>query len=698
MTAADVIFSPGLAWPVIGALAVLALVALIVAIWRGLTGWALRGVAALAVLVALAGPSLQQEDRSPLSDILLVMVDDSASQDLSDRAAQNAAALEVLRAQVAARTGLELTERTLSEFARPATPDGTYLMQAISAALADLPRDRVAGVVAVTDGVVHDAGLAPDLPAPFQTLLTGRAADWDLRLSVTQAPAFAILDEPTEIRLRVDALGATPPVEGPVELLVSRDGGTPEPVIARIGAELVLPITLTHAGRNLIHVTLPTTEGELTDRNNAAVIEINGVRDRLRVLLVSGTPHPGTRTWRNLLKSDGAVDLVHFTILRPPDKQDGVPVHELSLIAFPTQELFVDKIDEFDLIIFDRYRLRGILPGGYLESVRSYVERGGAILIAAGPSLGGAESIARSALSGILPAFPTGRLVEDAFRPAINDAGARHPITRDLADFAPEDGWGPWLRRVEMEPTGGHTILTGPDDGALLIVDRAGEGRVALLGSDHAWLWARGYQGGGPQLELLRRLAHWLMREPELEEEALTATATDTGLQITRRTMADSLPDVTMTAPDGTQADLALTEQAPGVFVADVEAAEQGLYRVDQGELTTVVVRGLAALREFEQPVADAAPLAPVGNATGGTVKRIEDGVPGLRPVRVGQVAHGRGWVGYTPRNAYITQAIRVIPLAPPWLMLALAALSLIGAWLIEGRGGARRGVDRSRS
>ena len=690
MNAADLIFTPGLAWPVIGGLAALATSALLVALWRGLAGWALRAVAALAILIALAGPSLQQEERDPLSDILLVVLDDSASQNLSDRADQNEAALAALSAQVDARAGLEQSVRRLSEFTDPAAPDGTYLMRAMAASLADLPRDRVAGVVAITDGVVHDPEFTPDLPAPFQTLLTGRAADWDLRLSVTQAPAFAILGEETEIRLRVDALGASAPVTDLVELSVSRDGGTPVPLIAEVGSEVDLRFTLTHAGRNLIHVALPTTEGELTDRNNAAVIEVNGVRDRLRVLLVSGTPHPGTRTWRNLLKSDSAVDLVHFTILRPPEKQDGVPVNELSLIAFPTQELFVDKIDEFDLIIFDRYQLRGILPGGYLESVRAYVQRGGAVLIAAGPALAGAESIARSGLSGILPAYPTGRLVEEAFRPLVSDAGARHPVTRDLEDFAPEGGWGSWLHRVELEPTGGHTILNGPEDSALLTVDRVDDGRVALLGSDHAWLWARGYEGGGPQLELLRRLAHWLMREPELEEEALLATATETGLGIERRTMSDSVADVTVTSPGGTETVLTLAEKAPGVFDGELEASDQGLYRVTQDDLTTVVVRGLAALREFEQPIADAKMLMPLGAATRGTVTRIEGGVPGLRPVRAGQIAHGRGWIGYTPREAYVTQAIRVIPLAPPWLMLALAALTLIAAWLVEGRGGVR--------
>ena len=145
-----------------------------------------------------------------------------------------------------------------------------------------------------------------------------------------------------------------------------------------MGRDIELPLELPHGGRNVLQFTTPAAEAELTDRNNTELVQINGVRDRLSVLLVSGEPHPGGRTWRNLLKSDSSVDLVHFTILRPPEKQDGVPVSELSLIAFPTRELFLEKVDEFDLIIFDRYKRRGILPSIYLDNVREYIEQGGA--------------------------------------------------------------------------------------------------------------------------------------------------------------------------------------------------------------------------------------------------------------------------------------------------------------------------------
>ena len=693
MSALSLQFAPGLPWLLIASLAAIAVLALAVALWRGLAGWALRAVAALVLLAALCGPSLQQEERDPLTDILLVLEDDSPSQSLSDRPAQNQLAREGLLAQIAARSSVDAVWLRLSDLAPEGegTVDGTRLMTALKKAVAELPANRLAGVVLITDGVVHDLQNAPGLPVPVHAMISGRAQDWDRRVSVTDAPAFAILGEQIELRLKVETLGNTPDGLPPAVLSVSHDGAPLADVPVGDGAEIVMPLTLEHAGRNLIHVTLPVEDGELTGRNNEVVIELNGVRDRLQVLLISGTPHPGTRTWRNLLKSDSAVDLVHFTILRPPEKQDGVPVSELSLIAFPTQELFVDKIDEFDLIIFDRYRLRGILPGGYLASVRNYVQRGGAVLIAAGPSLASADSIGRTALADIMPATPTGRLFEEPFKPVVTEDGQRHPVTRDLSRHAPEGGWGPWMRHVEVVPMRGNVILSAPDDAPLLLVDRSDEGRVALLASDHAWLWARGHQGGGPQLELLRRLAHWLMREPELEEEALSAVATENGLLIRRNTMLPELPEVTVTAPGGEDAALTLAPGIPGVFEAPFATDATGLFHVEQGELSTFVVRGAATSVEFSNPLARRDLIQPVLATSRGAALRIEDGLPSLRAVRAGQPASGRGWLGYTPRDAYVTTAIRLRPLAPPWAMLILAAFALVFAWLWEGRGGAAR-------
>lgn len=677
----SVIFDPLLPWAAWGALAVLVAITVVLALWRGLAGWAWRGLAGVVVLAALSGPSLRTEERGTLSDIVLLMVDGSASQQLADRPAQVAAAAASLEARLRARPGTEIRRIELGD-----GPDdsGTLLMSKLAETLAEEPNGRIAGIIALTDGQVHDVDRAPDLPAPMHVLLSGQPQDWDRRLIVENAPAFAILGEPITLRLRIEDMGAAPAVAQTL-MNVSVDGQEMGPFTVPIDRPIELPLTLEHGGMNVIRFALPMAEGELTDRNNSAIVQINGVRDRLRVLLVSGEPHPGGRTWRNLLKSDSSVDLVHFTILRPPEKQDGVPVAELSLIAFPTRELFLEKIDDFDLIIFDRYKRRGILPSIYLENVRNYVDKGGAVLVAAGPDFASADSLYRSPLSGILPASPSARVIEQGYVPTVTDLGQRHPVTAGLAPEGPGD-WGRWLRQIEVEPSAGTVVMSGIEDKPLLVLDRVGEGRVALLASDQAWLWARGFEGGGPQLELLRRLAHWMMKEPELEEEALWAEPVGQTMKIIRRSLTSEVGGVTVTTPSGESQVLPLTETSPGRFEADYTGPEIGLYRLANGEKETVIGLGPSAPKEFEATIATDTVMEPVTDALRGGVLRLSNGLPVLRDVRPGRPAAGRGWIGLTPRNAYETLAVTQVPLLPAWLvMIVVLGLTLIG-WLREGR------------
>lgn len=675
----SIVFDPLLPWLFIAALGVVATAGIALALWRGLQGWALRALAALVVLAALAQPSYQIEDRAPLSNIVLIVEDKSASQTLGERLNESTNASVALAAQLNARPNTEVRRIEVGDGEGDM---GTLLMSAVSDALAEEPRARIAGVFLLSDGRLHDLERTPDLPAPLHLLLTGKETDWDRRLIVKNAPAFAILGEPVTLTLRVEDDGAIPNDTATV-IDISVDGEDPQRFEMPIGQDIELPITLPHGGLNVIQFTVPEAEGELTDRNNTALVQINGVRDRLRVLLVSGEPHAGGRTWRNLLKSDSSVDLVHFTILRPPEKQDGVPVTELSLIAFPTRELFLEKIEDFDLIIFDRYKRRGILPAIYLDNVRNYVEEGGAVLIAAGPDFASADSIYRSPLADILPAEPTARVIERGFRPSITDLGQRHPVTVGMAG---EGEWGRWMRQIEVEPVGGDVLMSGVDDKPLLVLDRIGEGRVALIASDHAWLWSRGFEGGGPQLDLLRRLAHWMMKEPELEEEALWAEPTGQTMRIIRRTLEESVGPVTVTRPDGTEEEITLEETVPGRFEALYAGPEIGLYRLAEGDSTAVVGLGPAAPREFEQTIASGELLESAVDVTRGGVRRLEDGVPSIRAVGEGRPAAGRGWLGITPREAFETLDVTQTPLLPGWLVLLLASGLILGAWLREGR------------
>ncbi|MBL4812851.1 MAG: hypothetical protein JKX69_10975 [Rhodobacteraceae bacterium] len=685
----QMIFAPLLGWPLLIGLAVAAMLLLGLSFWRHQPGILLRAVGWTALLAALSGPSLLREERQPLSDIIIAVVDETASQALADRPAQTAAALAHLQAETAARTNTELRVIHLPD---GAGDDGSLMMHALSEALSAEPLGRIAGIILISDGRLHDLDYAPLLPAPTHLLLTGTATDWDRRLIVRNAPAYAILGEQITLTLRIDDQGAGPQAGTLAQITISIDGGPPLEFQVPTGEDVTLPLTLPHGGMNVLQFSTPLAEGELTDRNNGAVIQINGLRDRLRVLLVSGEPHPGERTWRNLLKADASVDLVHFTILRPPEKQDGVPVDELSLIAFPTRELFIEKIHEFDLIIFDRYRRRGILPSDYLDNVASYVRQGGAVLVASGPEYASAESIYRSPLGVVLPGAPTARVGERGYRPTLPEAGLRHPVTAGLEGAGDDETaplWGRWFRWVDVTPApDAVVVMTAPDDAPLLLLNRVGEGRVALLASDQAWLWDRGYEGGGPQQELLRRLAHWLMKEPELEEEALWAEPAGQSMRIVRRTMAASAPDAVITHPDGSQSIVALTEITPGQFEANWDAPEIGLYRLASGDEETVIALGPAAPREFVETIADSTALAPLIAPTGGVAVSVENGLPDLRDVRVGRPAAGRGWIGIVPRGAFQTADISIKPLLPAWVLLLIGAVFVIGAWLREGRRG----------
>lgn len=694
MTDFEITFAPIVSQNLLIVCAFVVLVFGLLAIARGLSGWWLRLAGLAVLLLALMQPVFRQEERKNLSDIVFVVVDKTESQSVGVRPKQIEEGVLALQGEIG---NLENFETRVIEIENDpsAVDDGSMVFTALSKAAKEVADSRIAGAILVTDGQLHDVDMLHKFPAPVHVVLTGEPDDWDRRLVIDNAPAFAIVGEPVNIFLRVEDQGTVPAnVADNATLRISLDGEDPREFVVEVGRQFELPLTLPHGGLNVLQFQVVPEVGELTDRNNDAVLSINGVRDRLRVLLVSGEPHAGERTWRNLLKSDSAVDLVHFTILRTAEKRDDVPVRELSLIAFPTRELFLEKIDEFDLIIFDRYRRRGILPNSYLANVADYVRRGGAVLVASGPAFGGVDSIARTPLNEVLPAKPTGQVFERGFTPLISEVGRRHPVTVGLDDFAisPEaedgsPGWGRWFRLIDTEADKGDVIMTGVDEKPLLVLDRVGEGRIAMLLSDHAWLWSRGFEGGGPQLELLRRLAHWTMKEPELEEERISAVVQGNKATIMLQSLADDRGSISLTRPDGIVVELETTDTAPGRWTAEFKGEENGVYRLEEDELKAVVAIGPSAPREFEKTIANVDVLQSILAATNGGVLRLEEFVaPRLRSVRSGRSASGRGWLGVTPRNAYLATDIRLTPILPAWTFMVLVAGLMLAAWRWEGR------------
>ncbi|MFK4529991.1 hypothetical protein ABIF90_007972 [Bradyrhizobium japonicum] len=669
------------------ALAAIVVVALVLLVARA-RGAAVR-VAALALfLLALANPSFTREDRDPLTSVAAVVVDKSPSQNFGNRNREAAQAQEALVDSLKKIKGLEV--RVVDAGQADGETDGTKLFGALATALSDVPVDRVAGAFLITDGRVHDipantAGLG--FQAPVHALITGQKDERDRRIAITAAPRFGIVGQTQTITYRLDDQGVT---GERAKVTIRRDGEVLGERTLGSGQSASVDVDIKHAGPNIVEIEASPLEKELTPVNNRAVVAIDGVRDKLRVLLVSGEPHSGERTWRNLLKSDASVDLVHFTILRPPEKQDGTPINELSLIAFPTRELFQQKINEFQLIIFDRYARQGVLPIAYFDNIARYVRAGGAVLVSAGPDYASNTSIWRTPLDSVLPAEPVG-VTEKPFYAHLSEIGKRHPVTRGLEGSASEPPrWSRFFRTVDTRNAVNPPVMTGVDGKPLLFLSRFGEGRVALLLSDHIWLWARGYEGGGPHLDLLRRMSHWLMKQPDLDEEALRLQVQGKDLVVVRQTMSDSVQPVSVTSPSGVSQDLTLAPADPGEWRASLPASELGLWQATDGTLKALINVGPTNPKEFSEVTSTTETLKPLTQATGGNAVRVVDGtsveLPRIVPVRSASVFAGDGRMGVRMRDASVVKGVGVLPIFAGLIGLLLLLGAFAATWVREGR------------
>ena len=686
-------FIPFVSWPVLWALAAFGVLLFALLLWRAPRGAVLRALSYALLLLAIANPHLKQEDREPLNDVLAVVVDDTQSQSIAGRDPRTEAVRKELEDRLKVFPNLDVRWIHSTSTASDSDRDGTMLFTDLAKGLADVPPDRLAGVIMLTDGNVHDVpgnAAALGFDAPVHALITGKPGEFDRRLEVLRAPRFGLVggEQPIEVKVT-----ETTPSNAPsVKLTITRQGEGPIAQNVRVGQKVEIPVKVDHSGPNIVEIEAEAAPGEISTVNNRAVLTVEGVRENLRVLLVSGEPHAGERTWRNMLKSDAAVDLVHFTILRPPEKQDGTPINQLSLIAFPTRELFQEKLDQFDLIIFDRYQRRGVLPLLYLENVAHYVERGGAVLVSAGDDYASPLSLYRTPLGEVLPAVPSGRVVEEPFKPALTELGKKHPVTRDLPGAGGEQpSWGRWFRVVDADPRDAEVLMKGAEGKPLLVLGQRGEGRVALLLSDHIWLWARGYEGGGPYTDLLRRLAHWLMKEPDLEEETIKATSRGQTLTLERRSIKDEVEPVKVSAPSGKEESVTLDKVEPGLWRKSITAGEQGVYRISSGKLASVVTVGNANAKELATVTATDATLSPLLTETGGGsfwLGRTEadaSPLPRIVMLRGGHVLHGGDWLGLHKREAYHVEGVRLFPLFTGFLALALLLGMISVSWFREG-------------
>ncbi len=608
--------------------------------------------------------------------------DESASMQIRDRAEQAAKALDAITKKLSAFSDLDV------ETVHVKGDSETDLFHALAPKLSAIPHDRLAGIIVLTDGQVHDK---PDaaLSAPFHALIAGHHDEIDRRIMVKEAPAYGIVGKKVTLMLRVEDQPKKQSDKANVTFTL--DDGSRQTILVPVGVDVPFDAPVTHPGQNLFAFETDALPNELTTINNSVAVTVNGIRDRLRVLLVSGAPHIGGRTWRNFLKTDPAVDLIHFTILRSPMKENFVPNSELSLIAFPTNELFDTKLKSFDLVIFDRFSNRTLIPDEYLENIARYVENGGALLISNATD----EALpvfSTSPLARILPAETTGKLLTGSFVPDLTEAGRRHPVTSTLTLDAPRNTWGPWFRQIDAQVKNGDVLMTGLNNQPLVVLGHAGQGRVAQFLSDQFWLWARGYGGGGPQAELLRRVAHWLVQEPQLDETALHAQAAlvdgQWQLTVTKQSLHDDNANVTLIDPDDRPVQVKLSAgDQPGILTSTMPVKQTGLYHVKDDSQEILAMVGPMDAPEFGEMIASEEKLSPVVKDSGGIAWLADhpEGVE-LRRTDVGASQAGWNWMGLRKNGQYRVTGSKAYPLWPVWAALAALLAVMMFAWRREGK------------
>lgn len=683
-------FAPALPFPLLIGIAV-AIAALIAALfWFNLRGRFLRSAAGILLLVALTNPVFHQDETQKLTDIALIVVDHTDSQKITNRIAQTDKAAADLRKAIEQQGNMEVRTATVTTNLDDVS-GGTKAFAALARAVADIPAARFAGAIMITDGQVHDVPNASGLAAlkgPLHAIITGSRKDSDRKLVIDHAPEYILVGEVATIAFHIEDQGGN---GSEIPVVVTLPGEDPQNLVVKPSAAAEVRMPITHAGQNFISLSAQLRAGELSAANNTGLAIVNGIRDRLRVLLVSGLPNAGERTWRNLLKADTSVDLVHFTILRPAEKQDATPLNELSLIAFPTKELFVDKLSKFDLVIFDRYQRESVLPDLYLANVAEYVRNGGALLIASGTDFSEASGLASTPLEDVLAAEPTGQVTETPFKPKLTEVGEKHPITQNLKGASRTDPkWGQWFRVIDATPitTDGETqvLLEGPDAKPLLVTRRVGKGRVAQLLSDQGWLWARGYDGGGPEAEMLKRIAHWTMKQPELEEERIAAHGQGLDIIVDRFGLKPNYESAIARSPSGQELQVPLKEISPGHFQGRFTPDEAGTYSLIDGALQAVAAAGNGDSTETNDLLSTSKKLQAPVTATGGGIYWLEDGLPRLTTQSASQAYAGAGFMALRSNGQFKILAVRELDLFATLLSLASLLILVSLMWRREGR------------
>ena len=660
------------------ALIILSLIVIFIGFKLKAPGNIFKAMLLFLIILSISNPTIISENRENIPDTVAVILDLSPSQDINDRKEIAQKTYSNIKDELEKINNLDIRLKTING------EKGSKIFEPLNSMIGDVPEERLAGAIIITDGQISDAPTLVNnfnFNAPLNVLLTGNKEEKDRRLIIESSPRFGIVGEEVNIDIKVEDISASNPN---ALVSINMNDEIEQSRSIPIGEIVTITMPLERAGITSLNIEVEPGKEELTLQNNKAVVEINAIRERLKVMLVSGEPNMGLRSWRNLLNSDPSVDLVHFTILRPPNKQDLTPVGELSLIPFPSRELFQANLNDFDLIIFDQYHLRGILPQFYLKNVVEYVVNGGALLDASGPAYAGPYSLSLSPLQNILPTEPTGDVVVQEFIPTMTDYGERHPVTANLKDNT-SNNWGPWYRMVEGITIAGDVLLEGPEARPLLILNRVGKGRVAQILSDQSWVWTKPGSNKGPQADLLRRLVHWLMKEPELEENELSARIDNDTILITRNSLILDNKPIISTSPDNTKKEIVLEDIGKGKQIGKILSPQEGIWKFSSGNSKISLIVGNSNSSEYLDVRTTENIVGPIVEFTSGSISWVNnENLPKIIHLPKNKLTENSNYIKLVKNEKYFVKSLQQSTLTPWYLVLMLSLILLFLSWYRE--------------
>ena len=551
----------------------------------------------LILLILVFNPLINSMRKLHHKDILIVMYDKTQSVIETKKIDQLIKVKKNIKDIIVDEEKLEIVEIEVNNLNNKDGKIQTKIITNVQKAFQKLEKNRVAGVIIVTDGIIHDLDKIEEdfIDIPIHFFLLGNKNERDRSIITENIPEYAVVGKPIDFMFKIidenfqEEVSASFILDG-MQILTKT-------FITNINHQIKLPIN--HAGENLLEIKINNHPNEITFANNYKVFKINGIHEKLRVMLISGEPNMGLRNWRNILNSDPSIELLHFTILRPPSKRDLTPVKELALIPFPSQELFSADISKFSLIILDQYTLQGILPKKYLDNIVDYVIGGGAILNISGQEYLSDRSLLNSSLVNILPTRPEEFFI-GPFLPSLTDLGKRHPITNTLEKAFKDNKWGKWFSFIKANKISGQTLMSA-NKYPLLIINEVSQGRVAQILSDQSWVWNKDRENKGPLVELLRNTIHWLLKTPELQENYLNVIKNNNFITLNLNSLNDGDTSAIITSPSGENLFVLMKDNKNGSLFGKFESTEYGKFNIKVNDIEKDFFIGITDSKELEK-------------------------------------------------------------------------------------------------